>query len=312
LSGNGAEIGGGGISNGGTVNLGATIVAASTSGGDCSNQGTFTDKGYNIDGDGSCGFSGTAESNFSNLDASLGALANNGGPTLTILPTPTSPAVGAVPTGTSFCPRTDQRGVGSDPGFNCTIGAVEVLPTGTLSGHIYLCSNGTQTTTEVGGGTLAATGPQNVPSQANPLVTTTVEAGTYTVTATSPSGYQFSACGSTTNSASQQVVVAKNGTGSAAFYVAPISPCAAGLSAHKLTATYGHSTFTGLFCVNAKGVGTYTQGTVSGIGAVTTVKGTTTIGALGKNLLLVGATNGTKSGFIELAPVPSIGTFTLS
>jgi len=34
-------------------------------------------------------------------------------------------------------------------------------------------------------------------------------------------------------------------------------------------------TFTGLFCVNAKGFGTYTQGLLSGFGSVTVVKGTT-------------------------------------
>jgi hypothetical protein len=51
---------------------------------------------------------------------------------------------------------------------------------------------------------------------------------------------------------------------------------------------------------------------VSGIGTFITVKGVTTVGALGKNLLLGGATNGTKSGFVELAPVQAIGTFTLS
>ena len=89
--------------------------------------------------------------------------------------------------------------------------------------------------------------------------------------------------------------------------------CATGFKPQILTATYGTSTFTGLFCVNAKGVGTYTQGTVSGIGTVVVVNGTTIIGALGKNLALVGATKGTTSGYIELAPAPiKLGTFTLS
>ena len=74
------------------------------------------------------------------------------------------------------------------------------------------------------------------------------------------------------------------------------SSCAAGLKAHVLSTTCAKGSFTGLFCVNAKGVGTYTQGTVSGIGSVTVVKGTTFIGALGKNLALAGSTNGTKSG----------------
>src|ERR1019366_1150720 len=77
-------------------------------------------------------------------------------------------------------------------------------------------------------------------------------------------------------------------------------------------ASASHSdTITGLFCVNTKGVGTYTQGTVSGIGTVRTVKGTTFIGALGKDLALAGSTNGTKSGFVELAPTLAIGTSTL-
>jgi hypothetical protein len=50
---------------------------------------------------------------------------------------------------------------------------------------------------------------------------------------------------------------------------------------------------------------------VSGIGTVTTVKGTTIIAALVKNLALAGSTNGTKSGFVELAPTLAAGTFTL-
>jgi hypothetical protein len=89
--------------------------------------------------------------------------------------------------------------------------------------------------------------------------------------------------------------------------------CVVGLKPQVLTATYGTSTFSGLFCVNPKnGVGTYTQGSVSGVGAITTVKGTTVIGAVGKGLALAGATNGTKSAFVEVAPVLAVGTFTLS
>jgi len=226
LSGNSARYDGGGIYNnsGATVNLGATIVANSSSGGDCFNYSTIADQGYNIAEDASCGFTATGSVNSSpTLAASLGILANNGGPTQTLLPASTSPAVGVIPTGITLngipvCPRSDQRGVTSVG--NCTIGAVEV-----------------------------------------PL-------------------------------------------------------CATGLTPHVLKATYGTSTFTGLFCVNPKGIGTYTQntatGTVSGIGSVTTFRGTRLIGALGKNLLLGGSTNGTKSGFVEVAPVKAIGTFTLS
>ena len=135
LVGNSAGGSGGGIENGGTANLGASIVAENPTGGGCS--GTVTDEGYNIADDATCGFSATGSVNSSaTLDASLGALANNGGPTQTILPILTSPAVRVIPTGTtlnsvSVCPRTDPRGVASVG--NCTIGAVEVPPLAPLA-----------------------------------------------------------------------------------------------------------------------------------------------------------------------------------
>ncbi len=88
--------------------------------------------------------------------------------------------------------------------------------------------------------------------------------------------------------------------------------CASGLTPHVLNTTYPNGSFTGLFCVNARGFGTYTQGTVSGWGWVTKFWGATFFGAFGKHLLLGGATNGTKSGFVEVAPVQAIGTFTFN
>ena len=93
-----------------------------------------------------------------------------------------------------------------------------------------------------------------------------------------------------------------------------VSPlCATGLKAHVLTATYQARSFTGLFCVNANGIGTYTQGTMSGFGSVTVRNGTTTIIAFGRNLALLGTTKGTQSGFIEFAPAPiKLGRFTLT
>jgi len=43
------------------------------------------------------------------------------------------------------------------------------------------------------------------------------------------------------------------------------------------------------------------------------VRGTTVIAALGKNLALLGSTNGRNSVFVELAPAPiKLGTFKLS
>jgi hypothetical protein len=205
----------------GTVSATSTIIANSTQYGNCEGDGTFTDFGYNLTDDTSCGLTASTDVNANPL---LGALANYGGPTQTLLPAATSSAVGVIPTGTTLngvqvCPRVDQRGVASVG--NCTIGAVEVL------------------------------------------------------------------------------------------HEVPL--CATGLTPHVLNASYAKGTFTGLFCVSAKGFGIYTQGALSGFGWVTVVKGTTVIAALGKNLLLAGSTNGTKSSFLELAPAPSkFGTFTLS
>ena len=125
---NGARGTGGGIQNTGTATLLTTIVANSPSGADC--FGTIIDSGYNIADDATCGFTGAGSVNASTtLKASLGALAGNGGPTQTILPSGTSPAVRAIPLGTArLCPTTDQRGIISGIGGNCTIGAVQVDP----------------------------------------------------------------------------------------------------------------------------------------------------------------------------------------
>ena len=99
-------------------------------------------------------------------------------------------------------------------------------PSQTISGHIYLCPGGTSpTTNEVSGGTLAATGPQTLPSIPNPLQTTKVAAGQYTMTATPPSGYQLVSCGGSStvasggHTATETVSVPVGGTGNGIFYV---------------------------------------------------------------------------------------------
>jgi len=131
------------------------------------------------------------------------------------------------------------KGVWSD-NFTVTDSGSTPLPTGctppptqTLSGHIYLCPGGTsQTTTEVPGGTLAATGPQTVASIPNPLSPTTVAAGQYTMNATPPSGYQLVTCGGSSSvasgghSATEAVTVPVGGTGNGIFYVMAIPQAA--------------------------------------------------------------------------------------
>ena len=143
-------------------------------------------------------------------------------PTQTIALLPGNPAIDYVIA--ADCPATDQRGVARTA--PCDIGAYDTdgtPTTQTIAGHIYLCSNGTQTSTEVTGGTLGATGPQAVPTQANPLSPTEVAAGTYTMTATAPSGYHLVTCGSVSNSSTQSVVVPSSGAGVGTFYVTATS-----------------------------------------------------------------------------------------
>lgn len=131
----------------GTATLVATIVAASGGANDC--FGPVTDAGYNIDDDGTCGFTATGSiSKSSALDGSLGDLADNGGPTQTIVPTPGSPAAGVIPLSTTvtisaasyqLCSTTDQRGVASSG--TCTVGAVQVeasIPVVNPTGQIAL------------------------------------------------------------------------------------------------------------------------------------------------------------------------------
>jgi hypothetical protein len=124
---NSALLGGGALfSSSGTVSVGASILAGSTSGGECS--GVVTDDGFNLADDESCGLAQSTDVVSANPD--LGPLANNGGATNTLLPPSNSPAVGKIPSapstilnGAQVCPRTDQRGVASFG--KCTIGAVE-------------------------------------------------------------------------------------------------------------------------------------------------------------------------------------------
>ena len=106
--------------SGGTVEATATIVANGY-GGDCS--GTITDVGYNLDDDGSCGFSGTSLSDTAaGLDPS--GLQDNGGPTQTIALVSGSAAIGAV-NNASLCSTTDQ--LGATRPTPCDIGAVELV-----------------------------------------------------------------------------------------------------------------------------------------------------------------------------------------
>ena len=108
--------------HGGTLVSTGSVVAKSTTA-DCNLTG-HTSHGYNFSGDGSCSFNqGTDRSNGG--DPHLGALADNGGPTTTMLPQANSPLLNKVPK-TKCALTTDQRNVARPQDGKCDIGAVEV------------------------------------------------------------------------------------------------------------------------------------------------------------------------------------------
>lgn len=110
--------------SGGNVTLENTILVFGHP--DCS--GAITDGGYNLDDDGTCGFT-SAHSFSNNPNADLGSLDNYGGPTETIPLLPGSIAIDQIPLGANGCGTilTDQRGVFRPQGPACDIGAFEVI-----------------------------------------------------------------------------------------------------------------------------------------------------------------------------------------
>jgi hypothetical protein len=105
-----------------------SVVADSNGTGNCLTK--TTSHGYNYSDDALCGF--TAPTDRENAgDPQLGPLADNGGPTRTLLPQPGSPLIDSIPTGSCQADGasgilTDQRDVARPQGSGCDIGAVEV------------------------------------------------------------------------------------------------------------------------------------------------------------------------------------------
>jgi uncharacterized repeat protein (TIGR01451 family) len=142
FSGNVATTNGGGILSFGNLQIGNTILKQGTLGANLaqdSGSGTITSRGYNLSSDDGGGFL-NATGDQINEDPLIGPLADNGGPTLTHLPLPGSPAIDqgrsdAIP---ALATTTDQRGLPrtiDDPsipnatlGDGTDIGAVEVGP----------------------------------------------------------------------------------------------------------------------------------------------------------------------------------------
>ena len=151
LWGNHSASGGGIQDDQGPLTIGATIVANSTSGNDCFMQVvTPTDLGYNLDDDGTCGFTGGTgdlSDTASGLDPT--GLHANGGPTDTIALEPGSAAIDAV-ADQSLCPATDQRG--SNRGTPCDIGAYDTDLSPTITGVKFTGTPSSPTITVSGSG----------------------------------------------------------------------------------------------------------------------------------------------------------------
>jgi CSLREA domain-containing protein len=105
-----------------------TIVAENTDGNDadCGGTGGFTSNGNNLAGDATCNL--IASGDQPSTDPDLGALGTNGGPTETMLPSSTSPALDAASDSTCRArpvSKRDQRGIKRPQGSHCDIGSVE-------------------------------------------------------------------------------------------------------------------------------------------------------------------------------------------
>jgi len=121
---------GGNIYNGGTAaTIQNSILANSTTAGNCS--GTMTSKGYNLSSDKTCQFTGPGDRNSTN--PKLGVLQNNGGPTQTMALLSGSPAIdkgnsAGCTDGTGHLLKKDQRGAprpDKEDSSGCDVGAYE-------------------------------------------------------------------------------------------------------------------------------------------------------------------------------------------
>ncbi|MEZ4871847.1 MAG: choice-of-anchor Q domain-containing protein [Bdellovibrionales bacterium] len=102
------------------------IIRNTNSGNACSAAlGTFTSTGYNLASDASCNAIHSNDLGTSDPLLNAGGLADNGGPTQTILLQSSSPAKDAIPAADCSL-TTDQRGTARPQNGDCDVGAVEM------------------------------------------------------------------------------------------------------------------------------------------------------------------------------------------
>jgi hypothetical protein len=119
-----------------------TFIAHPHGGPNCSNAGSLgvpatpltatVTSGYNLSDDTSCGLTAATDKEGAGNDPGVGPLANNGGPTQTVLPQAGSLLLDAIPAAACQADgaagvTTDQRGITRPQGPGCDIGAVEVV-----------------------------------------------------------------------------------------------------------------------------------------------------------------------------------------
>lgn len=102
-----------------------TILAAPQNSANCgfAAGSSVQSLGYNLASDNSCPLTASGDRQNAAGDAGLGPLADNGGPTLSHLPNPGSPAIDSADD--TRCPAADQRGYPRPAGSSCDIGAIE-------------------------------------------------------------------------------------------------------------------------------------------------------------------------------------------
>ncbi len=162
FTGNTADLDGGAIDNGDFGGTGNVVTAANIFAGSCSQgTGTWSDVGDNVGTDTSCQNGGTGDVTSATLASLMGPLANNGGPTQTMLLLAGNPASGLIPNGSGvLCPQAaDQTGAPSPTYGWCNAGALQPHPvikkvkySGTTSAPILTVKGS-------GFGTLANLGP---------------------------------------------------------------------------------------------------------------------------------------------------------
>jgi hypothetical protein len=189
------------------------------------------------------------------------------------------------PTTTTLSSSANPSVVGQPTTFMATVAPVPPA-TGTPTGTVTF-NDGADAIPGCAGLTLNSSGAATCTTSALP-------AGTDSITATYSGDSTFAQ--STSNPPLSQTVVG----------------CAAGQTSHLLTATTNAGQIYGLFCVNRFGLGTYTQGPVSGTGLVEQALGGTVAVSHGADLNLAGLSFGQFSVFTETAPLRAHGTFSLS